>query len=157
MFDHFRTLFLYTFQINATILYLFPLSLKLQHQPIMLATILTALTAIFRSYPCVGDIGFYMALLPIWKNCSKCECGIVFFFKFTWYTFLSSFFCSYVAQLCCGCYIFGHLGFGTNRLALMDLCKLSQRQFLLWCDPYILHSTGKFFVPLNFLLYFPNH
>jgi GPI-anchor transamidase subunit U len=72
MFDHFRTLFLYTFQINATILYLFPLSLKLQHQPIMLATILTALTAIFRSYPCVGDIGFYMALLPIWKNCSKC-------------------------------------------------------------------------------------
>jgi GPI-anchor transamidase subunit U len=73
MFEHFRTLFLYTFQINATILYLFPLSLKLKHQPVMLATILTALTAIFRSYPCVGDIGFYMALLPLWKNCSKCK------------------------------------------------------------------------------------
>lgn len=58
---------------NATILYLIPLTLKLKDEPIMLATVLIALSAIFRSYPCVGDVAFYMALLPLWKNCSKCK------------------------------------------------------------------------------------
>lgn len=67
MFDHFRDLFLWTFQINATVLYLVPLALKLRHEPLMLATVLTGLGAIFRSYPCVGDVAFYMALLPMWK------------------------------------------------------------------------------------------
>uniref|UniRef100_A0A6B2EB08 Putative major facilitator superfamily permease n=1 Tax=Phlebotomus kandelakii TaxID=1109342 RepID=A0A6B2EB08_9DIPT len=67
MFDHFRDLFLCTFQINATVLYLVPLALKLRHEPIMLATVLTGLAAIFRSYPCIGDVAFYMSLLPMWK------------------------------------------------------------------------------------------
>lgn len=100
MFEHFRTLFLYTFQLN-TILYLIPLTIKLHKQPIFLATILFALTAIFRSYPCIGDIAFYMALFPLWKqsiirksiddnknqadkiNSFACVCGVnqyVFFF-----------------------------------------------------------------------------
>lgn len=68
MFEHFRPLFLFSFQMNATVLYLVPLTIKLHKQPIFLATILIALTAIFRSYPCVGDIAFYMALFPIWKH-----------------------------------------------------------------------------------------
>lgn len=67
MFEHFRTLFLYTFQLN-TVLYLIPLTIKLHKQPVFLATILFALTAIFRSYPCIGDIAFYMALFPLWKQ-----------------------------------------------------------------------------------------
>uniref|UniRef100_U5EXN7 Putative major facilitator superfamily permease n=1 Tax=Corethrella appendiculata TaxID=1370023 RepID=U5EXN7_9DIPT len=71
MFDHFRTLFLYTFQMNATILYLLPLTMKLRNEPIMLATMFISIAAIFRSYPCVGDVGFYLALMPMWKCVSK--------------------------------------------------------------------------------------
>lgn len=68
MFEHFRPLFLFSFQMNATVLYLVPLTIKLHKQPIFLATILIALTSIFRSYPCIGDIAFYMALFPLWKH-----------------------------------------------------------------------------------------
>lgn len=68
MFEHFRTLFLYTLQLNATLLYVLPLSVKLHRQPLLLATALTALVTIFRSYPCIGDVAFYMALLPLWKR-----------------------------------------------------------------------------------------
>ncbi|XP_062547583.1 phosphatidylinositol glycan anchor biosynthesis class U protein [Armigeres subalbatus] len=71
MFDHFRTLFLYTFQINATLLYLFPLTFKLHKEPLMLLTMLLALGVVFRPYPCVGDISLYLALLPLWKSISK--------------------------------------------------------------------------------------
>lgn len=71
MFDHFRLLFLYTFQMNATVLYLLPLAFKLRNTPMLLLTILTGLTAVFRSYPCVGDVAFYMALIPMWRPLSK--------------------------------------------------------------------------------------
>ncbi|KAJ6648030.1 Phosphatidylinositol glycan anchor biosynthesis class U protein, partial [Pseudolycoriella hygida] len=71
MFEHFRTLFLYTFQMNATVLYLFPLTIKLHKKPLLLATILTALITIFRSYPCIGDVALYMALFPLWKSSAK--------------------------------------------------------------------------------------
>lgn len=71
MFDHFRELFLYTFQLNATVLYLIPLTVRLHRQPLLLATILCALSTIFRSYPCVGDIGLYMSLFPLWKRSAR--------------------------------------------------------------------------------------
>ncbi|XP_013109598.1 phosphatidylinositol glycan anchor biosynthesis class U protein [Stomoxys calcitrans] len=71
MFEHFRTMFLITFQMNATVLYLVPLSLKLRKEPILLATILVGLMSIFRAYPCVGDVAFYLALLPLWKRSWK--------------------------------------------------------------------------------------
>ncbi|KAG4074147.1 hypothetical protein HA402_014352 [Bradysia odoriphaga] len=71
MFEHFRTLFLYTFQMNATVLYLFPLTIKLHKKPLLLATILMALITIFRSYPCIGDVAFYMALFPLWKSSAR--------------------------------------------------------------------------------------
>lgn len=95
MFDHFRTLFLYTFQINATILYLFPLTFKLRDNPILLSTLLIALSAIFRSYPCVGDLAFYMALIPMWKTVAKCKCCLLFLLNFTKVTFIKNNF-----QLC---------------------------------------------------------
>uniref|UniRef100_A0A146L6N0 Phosphatidylinositol glycan anchor biosynthesis class U protein n=1 Tax=Lygus hesperus TaxID=30085 RepID=A0A146L6N0_LYGHE len=68
MFEHFRLLFIYSFQLNATLLYLAPLALRFHNDPMLLATSLTALIAIFKSYPCLGDVGFYMALLPMWKH-----------------------------------------------------------------------------------------
>lgn len=75
MFEHFRTMFLITFQMNATVLYLVPLSLKLRKEPLLLATVLIALMSIFRSYPSVGDVSFYLALLPLWRRCWKCKCA----------------------------------------------------------------------------------
>ncbi|XP_022225993.2 phosphatidylinositol glycan anchor biosynthesis class U protein [Drosophila obscura] len=71
MFEHFRTMFLITFQLNATVLYLVPLSLKLRKEPLLLATVLVALMAVFQAYPSLGDVGFYLALLPLWKRCWK--------------------------------------------------------------------------------------
>jgi len=73
MFEHFRTMFLITFQLNATVLYLVPLTIKLRKEPLLLATVLVALMAVFRAYPSLGDVGFYLALLPLWKRCWKCE------------------------------------------------------------------------------------
>lgn len=68
MFEHFRALFICVFQLNASLLYVAPLSLRLNNEPVLLATSLTALIAIFKSYPSIGDVGFYLALLPMWKH-----------------------------------------------------------------------------------------
>uniref|UniRef100_A0A1B6LCH5 Phosphatidylinositol glycan anchor biosynthesis class U protein n=1 Tax=Graphocephala atropunctata TaxID=36148 RepID=A0A1B6LCH5_9HEMI len=68
MFEHFRALFICAFQLNAGLLYVAPLSLRLYREPVLLAASLTALSAVFRSYPSVGDVGFYLALLPMWKH-----------------------------------------------------------------------------------------
>lgn len=73
MFDHFRVFFLYTFQLNALVLYLVPLTLKFRKEPLFMATLLIALNAIFRSYPCIGDVAFYLALLPMWQHVHRCK------------------------------------------------------------------------------------
>lgn len=73
MFEHFRPLFLVSFQVNATILYLSALSIRLRNEPVLLAATLTALIAIFKSYPSIGDVGFYIALLPMWKHLFQCK------------------------------------------------------------------------------------
>lgn len=70
MFDHFRELFLYTFQLNTTILYLLPLTFTFKDCPEFLLTVLLSLITIFRSYPCIGDVAFYMSLIPMWKRVS---------------------------------------------------------------------------------------
>lgn len=68
LFQHFRRLFIASFQINVGLLYLVPLALKLRRDPMLLAFSYLAIAAIFKSYPCVGDVGFYMSLLPLWKH-----------------------------------------------------------------------------------------
>lgn len=64
MFDHFRELFIYSFQINATILYLVPLTLTFRNKPFILTIALLFLVSIFKSYPCLSDIGFVLSLVP---------------------------------------------------------------------------------------------
>jgi len=63
MFEHFRVFFVCTFQINCFV-YVYPLASRLKDQPFLLSLSLIALTAIFKSYPSYGDVGFYIALLP---------------------------------------------------------------------------------------------
>eukprot|EP00095_Tigriopus_kingsejongensis_P005346 snap_masked-scaffold34_size539781-processed-gene-0.0 protein:Tk05346 transcript:snap_masked-scaffold34_size539781-processed-gene-0.0-mRNA-1 annotation:"phosphatidylinositol glycan anchor biosynthesis class u protein" len=64
MFEHFRLFFVGTFQLN-TFIYVLPLAIKLRKDPFLLAFTLLGLTAIFKSYPSYGDVGFYLALVPI--------------------------------------------------------------------------------------------
>lgn len=68
VFEHFRWLFIASFQINVSLLYIVPLALRLRHDPMLLAFSYLAIIAIFKSYPCIGDVGFYMSLLPLWKH-----------------------------------------------------------------------------------------
>lgn len=63
MFEHFRIFFVCIFQLNCFV-YVYPLATRLQSQPHLLVLSLLALTAIFKSYPSYGDVGFYLALLP---------------------------------------------------------------------------------------------
>lgn len=121
MFEHFRTLFLFSFQLNATVLYLVPLTIKLYKRPIFLATILIALTAIFRSYPCVGDIAFYMALFPLWKR-SAMRKSIKWFQinDIVWINLNFDIF-SYGKLFCGVLFHVDHISFRTNSLVSMDL------------------------------------
>ena len=73
MFEHFRLLYLWAFQMNALVLYLIPLSLRTRRDPILLAASLTGITAMFKSYPSLGDVGFYLALLPMWAHIFPCK------------------------------------------------------------------------------------
>ena len=56
---------------NAIVLYFLPLSFKLRKAPLSLAVVLLALASVYRSYPSLGDISFYWALLPIFRRCWK--------------------------------------------------------------------------------------
>jgi len=67
MFEHFHLLFICTFQINAFI-YVIPLTIRFFDEPSLLIYTFHVLLAIFKSYPSIGDVGFYLALLPMWKH-----------------------------------------------------------------------------------------
>lgn len=67
MFEHFRLFFLWTFQLNAFI-YTLPLAVRFRKEPMLLLFILTMLIAIFKSYPCIGDVVIYFSLLPVWSH-----------------------------------------------------------------------------------------
>ncbi|KAL1462906.1 hypothetical protein WDU94_014708 [Cyamophila willieti] len=67
MFEHFRVLFIVAFQINSICLYVLPLTLRLYKEPVLVAICLAGLAAVFKSYPCVGDVALYLALMPLCK------------------------------------------------------------------------------------------
>lgn len=66
MFQHFESLFIATFQINAFI-YAVPLTLRFRGQPILVMFALLVLMVTFKSYPSVAEAGLYLALLPVWR------------------------------------------------------------------------------------------
>lgn len=73
MFEHFRQLFLYSYQINVSLLYCVPLTIKFRKDPVLLAFTFITLTAIFKSYPGIGDFAFTLAVLPCWKYMYNCK------------------------------------------------------------------------------------
>lgn len=70
IFDHFRLFFTWVFQLNAFI-FIIPLAIRLKHNPIMLIYIQIGLIAVLKSYPCIGDAGLYLSLLPTFKYLFK--------------------------------------------------------------------------------------
>lgn len=72
MFEHFKELFIYSYQINVTILYFVPLTIKFRKDPVLLAICFIMLISIFKSYPSIGDFGFTLALLPVLKHMYNC-------------------------------------------------------------------------------------
>uniref|UniRef100_UPI00358FF5AD phosphatidylinositol glycan anchor biosynthesis class U protein isoform X2 n=1 Tax=Myxine glutinosa TaxID=7769 RepID=UPI00358FF5AD len=89
VFEHFRLFFICIFQLNAFI-YTLPLIIVLSDHPQFLMFIQIALLAVFKSYPNLGDVAFYLALLPTWAHlnrylrnsflvlCLLLSCGVLF-------------------------------------------------------------------------------
>ncbi|CAF0895359.1 unnamed protein product [Brachionus calyciflorus] len=63
MFDHFLTFFTFVFQLNA-FMYSIPLTLRLKNDPIVNILIQIGFLYVFKSYPSIGETGFYTSLLP---------------------------------------------------------------------------------------------
>lgn len=72
MFDHFYLFFTYVFQLNPFI-YVIPLAIRFDDNVPLLSFTLCAIMAIFKSYPSIGDVGFYLALLPLWNHLVPCK------------------------------------------------------------------------------------
>ncbi|XP_071968275.1 phosphatidylinositol glycan anchor biosynthesis class U protein [Engystomops pustulosus] len=70
MFAHFSLFFVCVFQINV-FFYTVPLTIKLKEHPVFLMFMQIAIISIFKSYPTVGDVALYMALLPMWSHLSR--------------------------------------------------------------------------------------
>lgn len=70
MFDHFREFFTWILQLN-TFIYLIPLTIRLKNNPIILIYVLIGLISVLKSYPCLGDAGLYISLLPTFKYLFK--------------------------------------------------------------------------------------
>ena len=77
MFDHFHHFFLIVFQLNPFI-YILPLTFRLSDDPMFLVHQLIGIFAIFKSYPTLADIGFFIALMPLWSHLTKCMFLLLF-------------------------------------------------------------------------------
>ncbi|KAK9479287.1 GPI transamidase subunit PIG-U [Lipomyces japonicus] len=66
MFDFFRPFFTHIFQLYSLI-YVFPITIRLQKQPLFAITTIVGITAISKSYPEIGDLGLYISFLSLFK------------------------------------------------------------------------------------------
>ncbi|KAL5211447.1 hypothetical protein ABZP36_022294 [Zizania latifolia] len=67
VFDFFRSFFLIVFNMNIIFMVL-PLAIRLKHRPCFLAFVYTAIAAMLKSYPSVGDSALYLGLLGLFAN-----------------------------------------------------------------------------------------
>ncbi|KAK9465040.1 GPI transamidase subunit PIG-U [Lipomyces arxii] len=64
MFDFFRPLFTYVFQLYSLI-YVLPITIRLHKQPLFAMTTILGITAISKPYPEMGDLAVYISLLSV--------------------------------------------------------------------------------------------
>lgn len=136
MFEHFRSLFVASFQINVGLLYVAPLALRFRRDPMLLAFSYLAIAAIFKSYPCLGEVGFYMALLPMWKHLFPRKCRRNLYFLQSLYISkrlnqVVSFF-RYAARIHRRLFPPVLHSVCSDCMAPLDLFAIGECQFLLW-------------------------
>ncbi|KAL7266665.1 hypothetical protein RUND412_010782 [Rhizina undulata] len=67
MFDSFRNFFLCVFQLHLAI-YVGGLCIRLRKQPLAVITTLLGISAIFKSYPSIGDTALYISLISLYRH-----------------------------------------------------------------------------------------
>jgi len=67
MFDSFREFFLCVFQLHLLI-YAGGLCIRIRKQPLFVITTMLGISAIFKSYPSIGDTTLYLSLLPLYRH-----------------------------------------------------------------------------------------
>ncbi|KPM04530.1 phosphatidylinositol glycan anchor biosynthesis class U protein-like protein [Sarcoptes scabiei] len=72
IFDHFRSFFIWIFQINFFI-YIIPLTMRLKENPYFLSFITLVNHSIFKPYPTVSDLILFLCLLPQWSHLFRCK------------------------------------------------------------------------------------
>lgn len=60
------------FQINAIFLYTIALTFKYYKDPLFLSFAVLSIYTIFKSYPCIGEVGFVLSFLPLWSDLFPC-------------------------------------------------------------------------------------
>lgn len=67
MFDHFRPFFLVVFSVNMLI-YVAPLCIKFQHDPLYAAFLLIGVIAMFKPYPTLADSGLFLSMMSLFPE-----------------------------------------------------------------------------------------
>ncbi|XP_066164268.1 uncharacterized protein [Oryza sativa Japonica Group] len=80
VFDSFRSFFLIVINMNIVFMVL-PLAIRLKHRPCFLAFVYTAIVAMLKSYPSVGDSALYLGLLGLFAT-ELAEMKLTFFLFF---------------------------------------------------------------------------
>lgn len=75
MFDSFREFFLGVFWLHVAS-YMPGLTIRLQKQPLFVATTLTGIFAVFTPYPSIADAALYLSLLPLFRHLFPCKLPI---------------------------------------------------------------------------------
>ena len=142
MFDHFRLFFICTFQFNL-VLYVAPLSIKFPRQPLLLSVILIGLTAVFKSFPGLGDVGFFLALLPLFSN-------LLHFMKQTFIVICMLIFTSVLAPIAWQLWIYNNSA-NANYYFAINLAYSTAQIFLI-TDLLFGHVKREFFLKNGFSL-----
>ncbi|EGO00346.1 hypothetical protein SERLA73DRAFT_52780 [Serpula lacrymans var. lacrymans S7.3] len=67
MFDHFRPFFLMVFSVHL-IIYIFPICIKFQHDPLYAAFLLTGVLGTFKAYLTLSDPGLFLSMMPLFPE-----------------------------------------------------------------------------------------
>jgi len=67
MFDQFRPFFLVVFSVNMLI-YVAPISIKFQHDPLFAAFILIGIVGMFKPYPTLADSGVFLSMISLFPE-----------------------------------------------------------------------------------------
>ncbi|KAK9447668.1 GPI transamidase subunit PIG-U [Limtongia smithiae] len=67
MFDFFRPLFTYIFQLYSAI-YVVPVTLRLRREPLFALACIHGITTMSKAYPELGDLGMYISILALYQD-----------------------------------------------------------------------------------------